>query len=100
MCQSVREHHPWWVAGLGIIALGLYGFAASSSPTPTSGACWPPTAASSSPAHCCGDMVVDGFRPDRRDVIGALVCLVGVAVTRTLLLVTGAWDAVRMWLRA
>jgi drug/metabolite transporter superfamily protein YnfA len=45
-------------------------------------------------------MVVDGFRPDRRDVIGALVCLVGVAVTRTLLLVTGAWDAVRMWLRA
>lgn len=25
-------------------------------------------------------MVVDGFRPDRYDVIGALVCLVGVAV--------------------
>jgi small multidrug resistance family-3 protein len=30
--QSVREHHPWWVAGLGIIALGLYGFAASFQP--------------------------------------------------------------------
>jgi small multidrug resistance family-3 protein len=26
-------------------------------------------------------MVVDGFRPDRWDIIGALVCLVGVAVT-------------------
>ena len=25
-------------------------------------------------------MVVDGFRPDRYDVTGALVCLVGVAV--------------------
>lgn len=25
-------------------------------------------------------MVVDGFRPDRYDVVGALVCLVGVAV--------------------
>jgi small multidrug resistance family-3 protein len=25
-------------------------------------------------------MVVDGFRPDRWDVLGALVCLVGVAV--------------------
>lgn len=25
-------------------------------------------------------MVVDGFRPDRWDVIGALVCLVGVGV--------------------
>lgn len=25
-------------------------------------------------------MVVDGFRPDRWDVTGALICLVGVAV--------------------
>ena len=25
-------------------------------------------------------MVVDGFRPDRWDVAGALLCLVGVAV--------------------
>jgi small multidrug resistance family-3 protein len=25
-------------------------------------------------------MVVDGFRPDRYDVSGALICLVGVAV--------------------
>jgi small multidrug resistance family-3 protein len=25
-------------------------------------------------------MVLDGFRPDRWDVIGAAVCLVGVAV--------------------
>jgi small multidrug resistance family-3 protein len=25
-------------------------------------------------------MVMDGFRPDRKDIIGALVCLVGVAV--------------------
>ncbi|WP_448641340.1 YnfA family protein [Geodermatophilus sp. URMC 63] len=25
-------------------------------------------------------MVADGFRPDRHDVIGALICLVGVAV--------------------
>jgi small multidrug resistance family-3 protein len=25
-------------------------------------------------------MAVDGFRPDRFDVIGALLCLVGVAV--------------------
>jgi small multidrug resistance family-3 protein len=25
-------------------------------------------------------MVADGFRPDRYDLIGALICLVGVAV--------------------
>jgi small multidrug resistance family-3 protein len=25
-------------------------------------------------------MAVDGFRPDRYDVLGALICLVGVAV--------------------
>jgi small multidrug resistance family-3 protein len=25
-------------------------------------------------------MVVDGFRPDRHDVLGALICLAGVAV--------------------
>jgi small multidrug resistance family-3 protein len=25
-------------------------------------------------------MVVDGFRPDRFDVLGAIICLIGVAV--------------------
>ena len=30
--QTVREHRAWWVAGLGIIALGLYGFAAAFQP--------------------------------------------------------------------
>jgi small multidrug resistance family-3 protein len=27
-------------------------------------------------------MVMDGFRPDRYDIIGSLVCLAGVAVIR------------------
>ena len=30
--QTVREHRAWWVAGLGVIALGLYGFAAAFQP--------------------------------------------------------------------
>ncbi|WP_406278480.1 hypothetical protein [Embleya sp. NBC_00896] len=30
--QPVREHRPWRVAGLGVLALGLYGFVATLRP--------------------------------------------------------------------
>ena len=78
--QTVREHRAWWVAGLGIIALGLYGFAAAFQPDAQFGR----ILAAYGGVFVAGSLVwgvlLDGYRPDRFDVIGALVCLVGVVV--------------------
>ncbi len=30
--QTVRESKPWWFAGLGVVALGAYGFIAAFQP--------------------------------------------------------------------
>jgi small multidrug resistance family-3 protein len=30
--QSVKEAKPWWWAGLGVVALGIYGFVAAFQP--------------------------------------------------------------------
>jgi small multidrug resistance family-3 protein len=78
--QSVREHRPWWVASLGIIALGLYGFAASFQDESAFGRVLAAYGGVFVAGSLLWGMVVDGFRPDRWDVLGALVCLVGVAV--------------------
>jgi small multidrug resistance family-3 protein len=46
--QGLRENRGWVWVGAGVLALGAYGFIATSSPTPTSGASSPRTAACSS----------------------------------------------------
>jgi small multidrug resistance family-3 protein len=78
--QGIREHRGWWWAGAGVIALGLYGFVATLQPDANFGR----VLAAYGGVFVAGSLVwgtvVDGFRPDRYDVVGALVCLVGVAV--------------------
>ena len=78
--QGVREHNGWVWIGAGVIALGLYGFVA----TLQSDAHFGRILAAYGGVFVAGSlawgMLVDGFRPDRYDVIGALTCLVGVAV--------------------
>ncbi|GAA4894987.1 YnfA family protein [Actinomycetospora straminea] len=78
--QTVREHRAWWVAGLGIIALGLYGFAAAFQPDAQFGRILAAYGGIFVAGSLAWGMLLDGYRPDRFDVIGALVCLVGVAV--------------------
>ena len=78
--QGVRESRGLlWVLG-GVLALGAYGFVATLQPSDDFG----PVLAAYGGVFVAGSllwgMVVDGFRPDRYDVTGALVCLVGVAV--------------------
>ena len=78
--QGVREHEGWVLIGAGVIALGLYGFVATLQPDANFGwilAAYGGVFVAGSPAW---GMVVDGFRPDRWDVAGALICLAGVAV--------------------
>lgn len=78
--QGVREHRGWLWAGAGVIALGLYGFVATLQPDASFGRILAAYGGVFVAGSLLWGMVVDGFRPDRFDVTGALVCLVGVAV--------------------
>ena len=78
--QGVREHKGWVWVGLGVAALGAYGFIATLQPDPTFGRILAAYGGVFVAGSLAWGMAVDGFRPDRFDVTGALVCLVGVAV--------------------
>jgi small multidrug resistance family-3 protein len=75
--QAVREDKSWWWAGLGVIALGIYGFVATLQPDAHFGRI---LAAYGGVLSLAWGVVFDGFRPDRWDAIGSVVCLVGVAI--------------------
>ncbi|MFN8073911.1 MAG: YnfA family protein [Kineosporiaceae bacterium] len=78
--QGWREHRGlWWVAG-GLVALGAYGFVATFQPDPHFGRVLAAYGGVFVAGSLTWAMVMDGFRPDRWDVAGALVCLVGVAL--------------------
>ncbi len=78
--QGVREHRGWaWIGG-GVILLGLYGFVATLQPDAHFGRILAAYGGVFVAGSLAWGMVVDGFRPDRWDVAGAGVCLVGVAL--------------------
>lgn len=78
--QGVREHRGLLWTGLGVIALGLYGFVATLQPDANFGRVLAAYGGVFVAGSLAWAMVADGFRPDRYDVIGAAICLVGVAV--------------------
>lgn len=78
--QGVREHKGWLWIGAGVIALGAYGFVATLQPDASFGRILAAYGGVFVAGSLLWGMVVDGFRPDRWDVTGALICLVGVAV--------------------
>lgn len=78
--QGVREHRGWLFIGAGVVALGLYGFVATLQPDANFGRILAAYGGVFVAGSLLWGMAVDGFRPDRFDVIGAAVCLIGVAV--------------------
>lgn len=78
--QAVRDGRDWWWAGLGVAALGAYGFVAALQPDADFGR----VLAAYGGVFIAGSLlwgaVVDGFRPDRYDITGATICLLGVTV--------------------
>ncbi|WP_242883318.1 YnfA family protein [Actinomadura litoris] len=78
--QGVREHRGAWWIGAGVIALGLYGFVATLQPDADFGRILAAYGGVFVAGSLAWGMVMDGFRPDRWDLIGAAVCLVGVLV--------------------
>jgi small multidrug resistance family-3 protein len=78
--QGVRESRgPLWVLG-GVLALGAYGLVATLQPSAEFGR----VLAAYGGVFVAGSLLwavaLDGYRPDRYDLVGALTCLVGVAV--------------------
>ena len=78
--QGVRDHRGLIWVGAGIAALAAYGFVATRQDDNNFGRILAAYGGIFVAGSLAWGMVVDGFRPDRFDVVGAAVCLVGVAV--------------------
>ncbi|MEV6772022.1 YnfA family protein [Nocardia sp. NPDC051030] len=78
--QGVREHRGWGWMGAGVVALGVYGFVATLQPDANFGRILAAYGGVFVAGSLAWGMAMDGFRPDRWDVIGAVVCLVGVTL--------------------
>lgn len=78
--QAVREDRSLLLAGLGVIALGAYGFVATFQPEAHFGRVLAAYGGIFVAGSLLWGIVFDGFRPDRFDLAGAGVCLLGVAL--------------------
>ena len=78
--QAVREAKAWWWAGLGIVALGAYGFIAAMQADANFGRVLAAYGGVFIAGSLIWGMIFDKFSPDRWDVIGALVALAGVSI--------------------
>jgi small multidrug resistance family-3 protein len=78
--QGVREDRGLLFVGGGIVALGAYGFVATFQPDPNFGRILAAYGGVFVVGSLAWGMVVDRFEPDRWDLLGAAVCLVGVGV--------------------
>ncbi|AXH92450.1 YnfA family protein [Micromonospora aurantiaca] len=78
--QGWRENRGLlWIAA-GVLALGAYGFVATFQPDANFGRILAAYGGVFVAGSLAWGMVVDKFRPDRYDLAGAAICLVGVAV--------------------
>jgi small multidrug resistance family-3 protein len=78
--QAVRGHRGWLWAGLGVIALGAYGFVATLQPDAHFGRILAAYGGVFVAGSLAWGMALDGFRPDRWDITGAVICILGVAI--------------------
>lgn len=78
--QGVREHKGLLWAGAGVLALGAYGFVATLQPDANFGRILAAYGGVFVAGSLGWAMLLDGFRPDRWDLAGAALCLLGVAV--------------------
>jgi small multidrug resistance family-3 protein len=78
--QGVREQRGLVWIGAGVLALGAYGFVATLQPDAHFGRILAAYGGVFVAGSLAWGMVADGYRPDRWDVTGALICLAGMAV--------------------
>jgi len=77
---AVRDGRGLLVGVLGVLALGLYGVVAAFQPDSEFGRVLAAYGGVFIVGSLAWGMAVDGLRPDRFDLIGAAICLAGVAV--------------------
>jgi small multidrug resistance family-3 protein len=78
--QGVREHRGAAFVGAGIVALAGYGFLATFQPDPHFGRILAAYGGVFVAGSLTWGVAIDRFRPDRYDVLGAAICLLGAAV--------------------
>ena len=76
----VRENKPAFWALLGAGVLALYGVVAALQPIPEFGRVYAAYGGVFIVLSLAWGAAVDGFRPDRYDLLGALICVAGVLV--------------------
>jgi small multidrug resistance family-3 protein len=77
---GLRDDKGPLVVALGVLALGIYGVVASLQPENEFGRVLAAYGGVFIIGSIAWGMAFDSFRPDRYDLIGAGVCLVGVAI--------------------
>lgn len=78
--QTIRENRPWWMALLGAIVLIVYGFVATLQPLTDFARVYAIYGAFFILMSILWGLVIDGFRPDTGDIVGAVIVFVGTAV--------------------
>lgn len=77
---GLRDGRGAWLVGLGVLALGLYGVIASFQPDANFGRVLAAYGGVFVIGSLAWGMAFDDFKPDRFDLVGAAICLVGVGV--------------------
>ncbi len=78
--QGVREGRGLKFIAGGFIALAIYGLVATAQSDSNFGRVLAAYGGVFVAGSLAWGMVIDGFRPDRFDTVGAVICLVGVGV--------------------
>ncbi len=78
--QGAREHRGVAFIGAGVVALGAYGFVATLQPDANFGRILAAYGGIFVVGSLAWGRVVDGYHPDRFDIAGATVCLVGMSI--------------------
>lgn len=78
--QGIRENRGLIWVGAGVISLGLYGVIAAMQTDPNFGRVLAAYGGVFIAGSLAWGMIFDKFQPDRYDLIGVAICLVGVSV--------------------
>lgn len=78
--QGVREHRGIAWVGAGVAALAAYGFVATLHDDSNFGRVLAAYGGIFVAGSLAWGVFADGFRPDRYDLAGAVICLIGVGV--------------------
>ena len=77
---GLRDGRGLWLVALGFVALSLYGVIATFQPDATFGRVLAAYGGVFVVGSLAWGIIFDDFKPDRFDLAGATVCLIGVAI--------------------